>query len=896
MHASTLHGVLDYLRKRTDPACAQELSDAELLERSRRRLEEAAFTLLVQRHGATLALLATLGFAAVGYRMAVPGSSPPLEQPAALPQAIGEPPAAKSEPRHPHVDLFGNPLPDEAITRIGSMCLRHGAPISRLAFSPDGKALVSGAIGGVCIWDIATGKLRRRLKFDDITERCLDIVFRPGGILVASGGEDKKIVTIRLIDPASGAVRRRIVLREPVWLAEPVFSPDGKQIAYSPDKNSVRIYDAATKRENLRISVHGNGGRALAFAPDSKTIAFTDLTDNVPIHDAMNGKRVCEVKREGESLSRPVFSPDGRFLASVSFPKNGKPGELTHVTVWDVATGKERHRLQSVFGDIIFSPDSKTLSIGCQNGEIVFWDMASGKELRRFLVEDFYVGLVFSPDGKALAASCCGGTIRLLDPATGQVIPPSADPSLDVIFQLRFSADSKRLIGHGGKYVAWEPGSGREIRRFAKVPAPRWRLPLAPDESLLASAEENGAICLHDARTGKVIRKLKGHKESVWDMIFSVDGRCLISSSADGTIRLWDVARGRELNQLKGGGDRTMHLAISPDDRWLASVGDSRGPRGSHEVILWDLARVKERTRFTLAGNGWPRQMAFSQDSRLLAAGGGGTGPNEPGRVQIWDVAAGNQRSSFDGHKSYVYSVAFSADSRMLATGATDGSLSLWELASGRKRHEFVGHENQIFSLAFSPDGRMLAASSYDVPVYVWDVAGAIEHPRHPLSNDELQRSWTSLADEDAAAAFEAIRRLAGAPGKALPFLQQHLKPVPAPDQKRIRQLVDMLDSADFATRQKAAEELEKQNDATTGILRQILTKEKPSLEVRRRLEQIVENIENKPEALRAVRAVEVLEWIATPDAGRLLDELAKGTADARLTREVAAALRRLRR
>jgi len=105
-----------------------------------------------------------------------------------------------------------------------------------------------------------------------------------------------------------------------------------------------------------------------------------------------------------------------------------------------------------------------------------------------------------------------------------------------------------------------------------------------------------------------------------------------------------------------------------------------------------------------------------------------------------------------------------------------------------------------------------------------------------------------------------------------------------------------MLDSDDFSTRQKAAEELEKQADAAAGLLRQILANEKPSLEVRRRLHQILESIENKPEWLRAIRAVEVLEWLATPEAVRLLGELANGAAEARLTREASAAKQRLAR
>ena len=74
------------------------------------------------------------------------------------------------------------------------------------------------------------------------------------------------------------------------------------------------------------------------------------------------------------------------------------------------------------------------------------------------------------------------------------------------------------------------------------------------------------------------------------------------------------------------------------------------------------------------------------------------------------------------------------------------------------------------------------------------------------------------------------------------------------------------------------------------------MAKEKPTLEMRRRLEQILEAMENKPESLRAARAMEVLEWIATPDAVRLIDTLANGAADARLTREAVAARQRRRR
>jgi len=117
---------------------------------------------------------------------------------------------------------------------------------------------------------------------------------------------------------------------------------------------------------------------------------------------------------------------------------------------------------------------------------------------------------------------------------------------------------------------------------------------------------------------------------------------------------------------------------------------------------------------------------------------------------------------------------------------------------------------------------------------------------------------------------------------------------VSKPDLQRVRQLVEELDSSDFDQRQKAGQELAKRADSAAALLRQIMEKEKPSLEVRRTLQQILQAQESAPETLRVVRAVEVLEWIATTEANHLLAELANGAADARLTCEASAAVKRL--
>jgi WD40 repeat protein len=805
------------------------------------------------------------------------------EAPAAQKLPAGSPPAPPAQSLKPRVDLLGDPVPEEVVARMGSGRLRHPGGYRTLAFSSDGKWLVSSASGGVRFWDAATGQLRRR--FDVDTDWCLSFAFTAGGIAVASAERDRGIVTVRVIDPVSGKVHRLVEMNERTSV-NLTFSPGGKRIAFShSQRNTLWVCDPVTGQATLGIPGHERMARDIAFSPDGKTIAAADFSDTISVYDALSGKVVRRLRRDKDAVDKVCFSPDGRYLASILAWDREPEGE---VRIWDLTTGEERRRLKSASGHVLcaaFSPDGKCLAVGSQHGDLVLWDLSSGNEVRRYPTDAYFGAIAFSPDGRELAAVSGEGAIRLWDTATGRVLPASADPFVNVVHRLRFSRDGRRLSGSAAAYIAWDPATGRELRRFPRVAERGWFSSLSPDESLLASGDRDGTIRLWNAATGEAVRTLKGHEEWAYSLAFSADGRRLYSSSLDATVRVWDVASGRELQKLSGEGE----LTVSPDACWLAS------PSGS-SIMLGDLGTGRPRASLAMASRNTASRLAFSPDSRWLAAVNGGPFRNDPGEVKVWDVASGKERYSLEGHKTRVASVAFSPDGRMLATGDMSGSLLLWELATGHRRHQFIGHESWIRSLAFSPDGRLLAASSNEAPVYTWDVLGTTKQPQRALSPEELQRCWTALAADDAAAAFQAIRRLAGAPEQTLAFLREILKPVPAPDPKRVRQLVEALDSNDFQQRQKAAAELEKSADAAASLLRQILAKEKLSLGVRRTLQEILEGLETAPESLRAVRAVEMLEWIATPEADRLLRELAKGAADARLTREAAAAHARLRR
>lgn len=168
------------------------------------------------------------------------------------------------------------------------------------------------------------------------------------------------------------------------------------------------------------------------------------------------------------------------------------------------------------------------------------------------------------------------------------------------------------------------------------------------------------------------------------------------------------------------------------------------------------------------------------------------------------------------------------------------------------------------------------------------------------LKEAELEALWEELADDDAAKAYRAIWRVADSP-QAVAYLKAKLKPIRDLDEagrKRLEQLIRDLDSKQFAQRQKATNELEKLGELALPDLKKALAG-KPSLETKRRLEELVAKFGGKVpdrETLRALRAVEALEYAATAEALRQLEALAGGAAGARLTQDARGAVERLKR
>jgi WD40 repeat protein len=841
----------------------------------------------------------------------------------AKPARASEPPkAASNAPRNPvqeeekvRTDRYGDPLPEGALARLGTMRFRHPFWVSGLAFTPDGKTLASSCWdGSVRLWDSATGKethcfrdpskpipSRGPIAFDGVA-LSLD-----GKTLVALGNHETKYVW----DVASGKELHRLKGGSGFSLA---VSPDGKTVAAGDGEGKIRLWDLKTGKPMRSFKAAARPVRALArpvvalaFSPNSKVLAAGDSAaisatqaehgvSTVRLWDAATGRQSRELKGHSGGITAVAFAPDGRTLISASHDAT--------LRFWDAATGKNIRKLQVPdetniksldqykginSGGVLtvaYSSDSRFLASGSYDGTVRIWDSDTGKELHALRGHGREVtSVVFSPDGKVLASGSFDHTIRLWDAGSGKLLQPrqGADGPVN---NLAVSPDGRLAVAvcHDHTIHIWSVATQQQLHILRGHTDFVYAVIFSPDGRVLASGGSDRTVRLWDAATGRELRRLGEHRFAVYSLAFTPEGNTLLSAEGDDTVRFWDVATGKDIRQIPGINSSEI-LQLSSDGKLLATAD-------RNAVYLLNAKTGKELRRF---GGSYPR-FALSPDGRMLA-----TQSSYKEKIRLWNVATGEELRDLGNLKPSpgfvgVCSFVFSPDSRLLALVGKENDIELWELLTGKLRRRFHGHQSGIVPLAFSPDGKSLLSGSNDTTVLIWDVARRLEARSGLPSETQLQGLWRDLTDGDAEKADRAIHTLAATAEQSLPFLKRHVQPAKIADEKRLTQLIVDLDSDQFTVRERATQELQRRGEGAETALRQALTKS-PTLEARRRMENLLAQLHELPlssDTLRSLRVVEVLEHIGTQDSLRLLKTLADGASQARLTRETKVALERL--
>lgn len=549
-------------------------------------------------------------------------------------------------------------------------------------------------------------------------------------------------------------------------------------------KNNKLLYEVTQlERDSIENYSKFEGYQTISLA---KAVRAADKFSNrpdiedrttLPIHTLQHIVDNISEKKWFDTKQTQIFaadvSSDGQTVATAGLDRTIKLWDLNGNLIKSINTSSQIPESHQIW-DIRFLAGNNQLAAIDSAGKLTVWDSETSTPLLSSPItahqpgDYYFTRLTLSPDKSVLATAGEDGFIRLWDAQSFK--PLKAWKAHQVpISSLQFSPSGKELISgdYEGTVTVWDTQNPDPATPLKHLNAPYrdqrqvvYGIALSPDETLLATASEDGLVRVWDFASGRFLYEFLAHNGKWVTAVRFMpepasggsgssqsDAYRMVTSDEEGVIRSWSITpiESVQLQELRGHQGWIWNLLNTPSTQTESPLLISTSIDGT--LHLWDLRDPAERSASLVTsflghpknryGRGAAWSVSYSPQGDLLATAG------SDGTAKLWRLAdlqnsrltpqpvsllkheASPVRACESRGNHDVFWVVFSPDGQTVATAGADCTVRLWNSQDGSVK-AVIAHQADAFinSVAFSPTGDYIASADSKGRLFLWTAAG----------------------------------------------------------------------------------------------------------------------------------------------------------------------------
>jgi len=582
------------------------------------------------------------------------------------------------------------------------------------------------------------------------------VAFTPDGKYIVSGSEDK---TLKIWDRATGY--QVDIVKVDQFIRQLEFTPDGKRLIigtskkmmmmtmYLEGEGDVIIMDFATR--NQLKNFHYSSFPVSICCSKNGQYAFVAYNKG---YDIINLETLSSLTNLPVTIS-PVdiaVSPDLTMMAAIGVGES-RMNELVVFKLNNMTKIKPYFKEKMVvFSAVAFSPDNNYLACGDEGGKVRVLDTKKFKEVSNFKFEysDRHWASVrqikYTHDGKFIITSSGDEKIKIWDAVNGKLVRTFSGHKKPIT-DFDLSPDSEYILSSAveNDFKYWEISSGTIDNAFNFQSPIVNALDISKDKKYFVTAADDGKLRLFDYKDDKLLRVLTGHNYKIKFVTFSPDSRYILSAAADevnnnyvGEAILWDATNGKMIKHFPCESS-VSSICFSPDSKKFI-VSESKSfiydIKSDQKQFVWELtgyspisanifwlndinkiivanSASNENLRLTIqslkvrdtkevltgGGSGTFSNSTMSPDAKYFATQG--WGPN----IDIWDISKKTTIKTIYCESSYAFT--FSNDSKYLASCDYTG-ITIWDVLQNKIIKHVPSTFGYVNAIKFSPDDKFI--------------------------------------------------------------------------------------------------------------------------------------------------------------------------------------------